>query len=221
MAGIARELGLDASAYDAVAAQYTKAYGEDGLMKTDSDYYEGNRFNYSFRPTPECIERIEKYGKDYYREQLRRFFGYTDAEDLTSRFEGYNNESDMEAPAFCHYIDRDMYCEILTAGIRYMFTDGRGGIPGNNDSGGLSSCYIWNVLGLFPVSGFDTMICGSPRYRRAVMHLPAGDLVIRREGEGIYTESVTFDGKPLEDFTLRVRDMMRGGELVFTMRDHA
>ncbi|MBO5220194.1 MAG: glycoside hydrolase family 92 protein [Clostridia bacterium] len=220
MADVARELSMDALAekFAALAEQYTKAY-ENGLMKVDSDYYEGNRYNYSFRPTPEAKERIEAMGADFYKTELRRFFGYTDAEDFTSRFEGYNNETDMEAPAFCHYIDRNMYCEILTAGLDYMFTTGRGGIPGNNDSGGLSSCYLWNVLGLFPVSGFDTYICGTPRYDRAVMHLQTGDLVIRREGKGIYTKRVTFNGRVLEDFELSAREAMRGGELVFEMSE--
>ena len=37
----------------------------------------------------------------------------------------------------------------------------------------------------FPVSGFDTYICGTPRYDRAVMHLQTGDLVIRRDRKGI------------------------------------
>ncbi len=73
------------------------------------------------------------------------------------------------------------------------------------------------MLGLFPISGFDTYICGTPRHPRAVMHLPAGDLIIRREGEGIYTKRVTFNGRELTDFTLSVREAMKGGELVFTM----
>ena len=100
-----------------------------------------------------------------------------------------------------------------------MSTTGRGGLPGNNDSGGLTACYMWNVIGLFPISSFDKMICGSPRFARVTMHLPAGDLVIRREGKGIYTRMVTFNGKVLTDFELSVTEMMQGGELVFTMQE--
>ncbi|MBR1992860.1 MAG: glycoside hydrolase family 92 protein, partial [Firmicutes bacterium] len=88
-----------------------------------------------------------------------------------------------------------------------------------NDSGGLSSCYIWNVLGLFPISGFNTMICGSPRFEEATMHLPKADLVIKRKGEGIYTKKVTFNGKILENFELSVSEMMNGGELIFEMNE--
>ncbi|MBQ2916428.1 MAG: glycoside hydrolase family 92 protein [Clostridia bacterium] len=220
MANIASDFGMKdkEEKFLELANMYKGAY-KNGLLKPDSDYYEGNLYNYSFRPTPECKERIAEYGKEFYKEELEKFFGYKNPEDVSSRFEGYNNESDIEAPAFCHYVDRNMYCEIIHAGIDYMFTRGRGGIPGNNDSGGLSSCYIWNVLGLFPISGFNTMICGSPRFEEATMHLPKADLVIKRKGEGIYTKKVTFNGKILENFELSVSEMMNGGELIFEMNE--
>ena len=54
------------------------------------------------------------------------------------------------------------------------------------------------------------------------MHLPGvpeKDLIIRREGRGIYTKSVCFNGKMCEDFTVSVREMMGGGEMVFTMSE--
>lgn len=218
LANIADNFGLDEikQKFEKLSKMYTGAY-KDGLLNPDSDYYEGNRYNYSFRPTPECKNRISEMGKEFYKTELRKFFGYENPEDFSSRFEGYNNESDIEAPAFCHYIDRNMYYEIINAGIEYMFTTGRGGIPGNNDSGGLSSCYIWNVLGLFPISGFNTMICGSPRYDETVIHMPNSDLTIKKVGHGIYTKKVTLNGNELKDFELTVTDMMKGGELIFEM----
>lgn len=205
--------------FETVAGKHTSLYTNDGLLPAEAGYYEGSCYNYSFRPTPDAVDRIEHYGRERYLELVKRFFGYTYPEDTSCRFEGYNNESDMEAPAFVHYLDRDMYCEILHDGVESMFTTGSGGIPGNNDSGGLSSCYMWNVIGLFPISGFDLMICGTPRFPRVTLHLPKNDLVIRREGSGIYTKAVHFNGKCLSDFTLTVRDMMQGGELVFTMSE--
>ena len=100
-----------------------------------------------------------------------------------------------------------------------MFTTGRGGIPGNADSGGLTACYIWNALGLFPVSGTDIMIIGTPRFRRAVMHLPQGELEIIREGEGIYSMSAEIDGEALDNLELSVGRMMKGGRLVIHMHN--
>ncbi len=220
LSNMAKDFGLDEKhkQFLELANLYKGVY-ENGLIKSNASYYEGSHFNYSFRPTPECKERITQYGKEFYKDVLQRFFGYTNPDDVTNRFEGYNNESDMEAPAFCHYVDRNMYCEVINAGVEYMFTSGSGGIPGNNDSGSLSSCYLWNVIGLFPISGFNTLICGTPKFEEVTMHLPKADLVIKRNGKGIYTKKVTFNGKVLEDFELKVTDMMNGGELVFEMNE--
>ncbi len=220
LSNMATDFGMPEKAkeYLELANMYKGVY-ENGLIKASASYYEGSHFNYSFRPTPECKERIAEHGREFYKEMLEIFFGYKNPEDVTNRFEGFNNESDMEAPAFCHYIDRNMYCEVITAGVEYMFTTGYGGLPGNNDSGALSSCYLWHTIGLFPISGFNTMICGSPRFEEVTMHLLEADLVIKRKGKGIYTKKVTFNGKVLEDFELTVTDMMRGGELVFEMSE--
>ena len=48
-----------------------------------------------------------------------------------------------------------------------MYTTGRGGLPGNNDSGGLTSCYVWNAVGLFPVTGQPVYLIGSPIFDAA------------------------------------------------------
>ena len=127
----------------------------------------------------------------------------------------------MEAPYAYAYTSRhDRLCEILDRGYRCMFTAGEGGIPGNNDSGGLSSLYIWNALGVFPVSGQDLMLIGSPRFEKAVLHLPGGkNFVILRKGEGIYTEKALLDGEPLKDLRFSVRRMMQGGTLTLIMKE--
>ena len=55
-----------------------------------------------------------------------------------------------------------------------MFGIGRGGLPGNDDSGGLSSWYVWASLGLFPVAGQ-----GAAPGQRAVVR-PVADPAGRR-----------------------------------------
>ena len=100
--------------------------------------------------------------------------------------------------------------------------EGRGSVPGNNDSGGLCSCYLWNALGVFPVSGQDLMIIGSPRVREAVLHLGNGkQFRIQKQGGGIYVKSAALNGKPLQTLCFSAREMMRGGELVLVMTEDA
>lgn len=201
----------------AFADNWKRCFDEQtGLLFADSDYYEGNHWNYSFRPMHDMESRIALCGStERFVTLLDRFFGYTHPEDTQTRFEGFNNETDMEAPYAYLYAGRhDRLCEVIDAGNRYMFTTGRGGLPGNNDSGGLSSCYIWNVLGLFPVSGQDLMLVGTPRFARAVLRLANGNqFVVEKQGHGIYVKEALLDGELLTDFRISVKRMMRGGIL--------
>ena len=50
-----------------------------------------------------------------------------------------------------------------------MFGLGRGGLPGNDDSGGLSSWYVWASLGLFPVAGQSLYLVNAPSFVQSRM----------------------------------------------------
>ena len=224
-AEMAEQLGHpdDAALLYGLAGHWKNAFDPaTGLLWEDSDYYEGNHWNYSFRPMRCMEERIRLAGGAAgFEALLDHFFGFTDPEDRSGRFEGFNNETDMETPWAYAYIGRhDKLAQILRAADRYMFrtkegSTGWGGIPGNNDSGGMSSCYVWNCLGLFPVSGQNRMLIGTPKFSRTTLRLANGrTLVIRREG--VYTSPVSavFNGKTCGGLTLTASGMMEGGELV-------
>ncbi len=222
---IAKELGLDdiSDEFEPYSHNWRTAFDkETGLLKEDSIYYEGNHWNYSFRPLREMQARIDEYGgREKFEALLDRFFGYTHPESTDTRFEGFNNETDMESPYAYAYTDRhDKLCEIVHLGTKCMFTTGEGGIPGNADSGGLTACYIWNALGIFPVAGQDLMLIGTPYFEESTLKLASGkSFTIKKEGEGIYVKSATLDGEPLETLQFSARRMMLGGELVLNMTE--
>ncbi len=199
------------------AQHWTDAYDpKTGYLYKDHDYYEGNYRNYSFRLLHDMEKRIAiSGGTDRFVRQLDNFFGFIEEDEYAGCFEGFNNESDMETPYAYHYAKRyDRLCEVLQAGEDCMFTTGRGGIPGNNDSGGTSSCYLWNCLGLFPVTGQNLMLIGFPKYEKSMLHLHNGNtLTIEKKGSGIYTKSATLNGESLPDLRFSVTDMMQGGTL--------
>ncbi|MGC4938683.1 glycoside hydrolase domain-containing protein [Kribbella sp. DT2] len=113
-----------------------------GLLR-DSTFYEGGRWNYSFRLLHDMRARIALAGGDEaFVDLLDRFFEY-DAVPVT----------------------------------------GRGGLPGNDDSGGLSAWYVWAALGLFPVAGRNLFLVSAP----AVAGGPVS-----------YVQSVAVNGKTLE-----------------------
>ena len=218
---MARERGRDdmAARFGYVAERWREVFtAGDGLLNDESYFYEGTRWNYSFRLMHDMPGRMALAGgKEGFAALADRFFGFVDPDDRNSSCcEGFNNETDMEAPYVYHFCDRhDRLCEAVASGMESMFTTGRGGLPGNNDSGGLSSLYLWNALGVFPVSGQDLMIIGTPRVKRARLALSSGKtLSIAREGAGMYVREALWNGRRLGRLSLTVREMMAGGELV-------
>ncbi len=227
--GLNATRALAEAAGDSELAEFCKQYmgkwtaafdRETGLLDPNSRYYEGSYWNYSFRLMHDMPTRVEiAGGKEAYAKLLDRFFGFTHAEDVSGRFEGFNNETDMETPYAYYYADRhDRVCQVISDGLESMFAEGKGGLPGNNDSGGLSSLYMWNAMGIFPVSGQDLMLIGSPRMLKSVIHMANGrDFIIRREGEGIYVQQAVLNGRKLNTMGFAASEMMLGGELVLTM----
>ncbi len=184
------------------------------------DYYEGTNDNYSFRPLRNMQERIRLCGVGRFESLLDCFFGFTPVDDITP-FEGFNNETDMETPyAYAYIGSHDKLCAVLDAADRYMFRDktggaGPGAIPGNNDSGGLSSCYIWNTLGIFPVTGQDLTHIARPKFAKTELDLASGKtLTILRRGTGAYPKSASLNGKICENLTMRASEIMQGGTLI-------
>ena len=201
-----------------IAEHWTDAFGADGLLKTEYPYYEGNRWNYSFRFVKDVNKRIALAGgAESLTKQLDAFFAFNDKNEEINRFEGFNNETDMETPYFYHYVNRyDRLAEIICECTNACFRTGREGLPGNNDSGGLSACYIWNFLGLFPISGQDSFFLGVPKAEKAVLHLSSGNsLTIGGSGKGERVSKVVFNGETVAGYSLPVEKIMQGGEIVF------
>mgnify|MGYP000759721909 CR=1 FL=1 len=223
-----------------LSKRWREVYNEStGLLRADSAYYEGTLYHYSFRLLSDMPGRIALAGGNArFVEMLDAFFGYgapavsqpvAPADKaymayghMLHRFEGYNNEPDMETPYAYLYAGRhDRTCEVVRFGMRSMYHDGRGGLPGNDDSGGLSSCFVWNTLGLFPVSGQALVLLGSPSIDAADLLLHNGrTLSVRVHGqseENIYVKKIIRNGKLLDRAWLSTDEFMSGGTLEFYM----
>lgn len=222
-----------------LAKYWKNAYAQDGIMSDASPYYEGDRYTYSFRIQKNMEERVALAGgKERFASLLDDFFGINRAsikpltyigadEEIAQtryhRFEGFNNECDMEAPYAYIYADRhDRLCEIVQECVARSFGLGTGGLPGNNDSGGLSSLFIWNTLGIFPVSGSGIFLIGSPQIEQADIALSSGKRlsirVDRKNEKQIYVDRVSWNGKDIASYKIAAQELMQGGVLQFYMK---
>ncbi len=246
-AQVARRVGDTrlAAAFDGLAEHWVNAFDPATGLLVDSTYYEGGRWNYSFRLLHDMAARIELAGgDDAFVELLDRFFGngappvkqlgeppYGDevaAGYALDRFEGLNNEPDMEVPYAYHYAGRpDRTSEVVQSVLDFQFGTGRGGLPGNDDSGGLSSWYVWASLGLFPVAGQQVFLLDAPAFAHARVRTGESDLVIetdghvdRQPGEAPqYVQAAWLDGRPLDRAYLTGAELHRADRLRLRLGD--
>jgi predicted alpha-1,2-mannosidase len=247
-AQVARALG-DASLADDLERRsggWVNAFDPATGLLRDSEFYEGGKWNYSFRLLHDMATRVALGGGEAaFVANLDRFFGFGAAPVTQpgrrpqpaemaagyalNRFEGLNNEPDMEAPwAYCYAGRPDRTTEVVNAALTWQFGTGAGGLPGNDDSGGLSAWYVWASLGLFPVAGQNLFLVNAPAFERAAIRVGEAEFVIETSGlretpigaDGLerdppaqYVQSVTLDGKPFDAVHLSARDVHGGGRL--------
>lgn len=95
--------------------------------------------------------------------------------------------------------------------------------PGDEDNGSMGAWYIFNTLGLSPLSPASGMYhLGSPLFARVELAIDgaAGPLVISAVNQGpdnVYVSGVTWNGKAVTGVSVPYADLMLGGTLEFTM----
>ena len=244
-AKIARHVGDEtlANQLETLSGSWINAFDPETGLLIDSTFYEGGKWNYSFRLLPDMARRIEiAGGEERFTDLLDAFFGWGQppvkqlsvspaAEDLKAgydlnRFEGLNNEPDMEAPWAYHYVGRpDRTAEVVHAAVNNQFGPGRGGLPGNDDSGGLSSWYVWASLGLFPVAGQNIFLLHPPSFGQASMKVGANTVHLEAKGfvepsadrPPQYIQNVEIDGEDLPRTWLTGNDLRALERISFTL----
>ena len=225
--------------FDHIAAySWRRVFDDQGLLQAGT-YYEGSRSTYSFRPFHSIDERIAiSGGSTRFLAQLDHFFGYSrgpvqqpghEPSDAFMQhglglgsFEGLNNEPDMETPYTYIFAGRpDKTAEVVRAICTYQFSTGRGGLPGNDDSGGLSSWFVWSAIGLFPISGTALVCIGSPLFDRITLPWCGEQLTILAEGAEThpYVTAANLNGRSLDRAWLRLDELAGGGTLNLQMSD--
>ena len=184
-------------------------------------FHEGNAWNYTFY-VPHDIKGLAKLmGGD------RKF-----VEKLQSVFDDGNydpaNEPDIAYPYLFSYFKGEAWRtqkevhNILKTG----YHNAPNGVPGNEDTGTMSTWAIFSMLGFYPACPGDVnFVLTSPTFDRVTIQLdpkfyPQGQLVIEAEhptDESIYIQRVEANGKRLKGYTISHDELMNAGTLRFTL----
>jgi predicted alpha-1,2-mannosidase len=179
-------------------------------------FYEGNSWTYSTFVPQDVASLIAKIGgPQKFVDRLDAFFAVPGRYDV-------GNEPGFLAPYLYNWAGRpDKTAEHVREIIAKSYHAGPTGLPGNDDSGAMSSWYAFGQMGVFPNAGQDVYLIGSPAYSQTTLHLAGGkDFVIEARNlsaENIYITAATLNGKPLDRSWLRHSEIAAGGRLVLTM----
>ena len=85
------------------------------------------------------------------------------------------NEPSFMTPYLYHWAGRpDLSVKRIRQIVNNNYDDTPNGLPGNDDSGAMSSWLVFNMLGLYPVAGQSLYLVGSPMIPEYTMHLANG-----------------------------------------------
>ncbi len=107
-----------------------------------------------------------------------------------------------------------------------MYKPGPAGWLGDEDTGQMSSWYIFSALGFYPVNpGQPVYALGSPLFDRATIHLENGKSFtvegVRKAAGDIYVQSATLNGKPMDRAWISHAEIVNGGVLRFNLGPRA
>ena len=104
-----------------------------------------------------------------------------------------------------------------------LFKTGPPMYPGDEDNGSMGAWYIFNAIGIYPLSpASGEYVLGSPLFGKVTLAIDgaAQPLVVSALNQGpqnVYVTQATWNGAPIAGVALKYSDLMQGGELQFTM----
>lgn len=191
----------------------------------DAPFYEGSGYIYGTYVPHDAQGLIKKLGgDDSFIKWLDAFFANPPTRDpaFNNSLYNHNNEPDFLAAFLYIHAGRPARAQERARHILATeYTTGRGGLPGNDDSGAMSSWYVWGAIGLYPNAGQPFYYIGSPLFQRSTINLGGGRTFIIEAPDtsatNLYVQSATLNGHTFERAWLKHEEIARGGRFVLRM----
>lgn len=181
-------------------------------------FHEGSAWNYTFF-VPHDVDGLAKAmgGKKAFVDKLQMVFDeglYDPANEpdiaypyLFSRFKGEEWRTQKEVNRL----------------LNKYFTTKPDGIPGNDDTGTMSTWAVFSMLGFYPdCPGEPYYTLTSPVFDEVEIDVPSGNTIKitadRPETGSIYIDRMTLGGKPLSKYRISHDELINGKELNFKLK---
>ncbi|MCB0746651.1 MAG: glycoside hydrolase family 92 protein [Ignavibacteriae bacterium] len=180
-------------------------------------FYEATSWEYSFYAPHDIPQLIEKSGgKAAFHKRLDTFFD--------NGYYNVGNEPSFLTSMLYHWIGRpDLSSQRTRAIIDENYNSTRNGIPGNDDSGAMSSWLAFHMMGLYPNAGQPYYLLTAPYFKETKIKLDQGkEFIMVAEdlsNKNVYIKSAKLNNKPFNQAWIDHQDIINGGKLVFEMTD--
>lgn len=131
------------------------------------------------------------------------------------------NEPSFTTPYLFNFVGRqDLSVKHARFVANAYYAPTPSGLPGNSDAGAMQSWLLWNMLGLYPLTGQTTFLIGSPWFADVTIAIGENTLSITSSGgeDGFYVQSLKINGRPWDRAWLVWDDVFaHGGSLDFVL----
>jgi len=178
-------------------------------------FYEASSWEYSLSVPHDVAMVVKKSGgKEAFQNRLNTLFD--------RGFYNVGNEPSFLSPDLYHWIGRpDLSSDRIRQIINKYYNGTHGGIPGNDDSGAMSSWLAFHLMGLYPNAGQSYYLINTPFFKQTIIHQENGkDFTIMAKNlsdKNIYIKSATLNGKDYKRAWIEHHDIVVGGTLMLEM----
>lgn len=186
-------------------------------------FHEGNAWNYTFY-VPHDIKGLAKLmgGDKKFVNNLQKVFDDGNYDPA--------NEPDIAYPYLFSYFKGEGWRtqKLVRELLKKGYHNAPNGVPGNEDTGTMSTWAIFSMMGFYPACPGDVnYVLTSPTFDKITIQLdkrfyPKGELVIESEHsnpEAIYIKDVFAGDKKLKGYTISQEELVNAGTLRYILED--
>jgi predicted alpha-1,2-mannosidase len=180
-------------------------------------FYEASSWEYSLYMPHDVATLIRKSGgRERFQARLDTLF--------KNKYYNVGNEPSFLSPSLYHWIGRpDLSADRIREIIDKNYNTSRSGIPGNDDSGAMSSWLAFHMIGLYPNAGQSYYLITAPYFKQTVIHQENGKdfkvVTKNLSSKNKYIRSCLLNGKPFNQSWIEHQNIVNGGELFLEMSD--
>ncbi|KAF6840864.1 glycosyl hydrolase family 92 protein [Colletotrichum plurivorum] len=190
-------------------------------------YYQATPWEYSFNAHHDVAHMVElSGGAQRYSDRLEKTFEpgqYKGNGAFGNTIFNPGNEPSFGTPYLFNFVNKQHLSVDRSRFVaKSFYKPAPNGLPGNSDAGAMESWLLWNMIGLYPLTGQTTFLVGSPWFSDLTISLGGGrQLNVTSTGgseDAFYVQSLRVNGKEWSKSWVAWGDIFaEGGSLEFQL----